>query len=44
MTNDEILAILKEHPELIPKVLEILTRHKLEPSSGKDATPAVTSS
>lgn len=32
MTNDEIIAILREHPELIPEVLAILTKRKA-PSS-----------
>lgn len=35
MTNDEIITILRKHPELIPKVLEILTEHK------KDDAPAL---
>lgn len=30
MTNDEIIAILREHPEWIPEVLTILTKRKTE--------------
>lgn len=33
MTNDEIIAILRENPELIPEVLAILTKSKETPSS-----------
>lgn len=32
MTNDEIIAILREHPEWIPEVLEILTKRKEDKS------------
>jgi hypothetical protein len=33
MTNDEIIAILREHPELIPEVLTILTKRKASSSA-----------
>lgn len=42
MTNDEIIAILREHPELIPEVLEILTQHKSKSSSVDGVKPKVT--
>lgn len=33
MTNDEIISILRKHPEWIPEVLEILTKRKEDKSS-----------
>mgnify|MGYP000013618174 FL=1 len=32
MTNDEIIAILQDHPELIPDVLAILTKRRAKTS------------
>ena len=36
MTNEEILAILRRHPDLVPEVLAILTE-----ASAKTALPFV---